>query len=246
MEKDLQNKPSTTWVLVVSMFALILTLRLVLMIIADLDFFPINALKIESSYKFVTRDQVQKILLPYLSQSYLMLSENKLSEDLKKNVWVEDVKIKKIWPDRVDVQIIERIPVAFWNNVLLSEKGELFLIEDDKNSPNLPRLFGPKNQQKDVLHIYEKLSKLLKAQDLFIAKVWLHKNQSWAIALSNGVIIRLGKSDIENRLQRFCEVYPKLFAASFDQISSIDLRYSKGMAVEWVKQDDQINSNPKT
>lgn len=246
MEKDLQNKPSTMWVVVVSMFALILSLRLVLMIIADLDFFPINALKIKSSYKFVTRDQVQKVLLPYLSQSYLMLSENKLSEDLKKNVWVEDVKIKKIWPDRVDVQIIERIPVAFWNNVLLSEKGDLFVPASDKNSPNLPRLFGPKNQQKDVLHIYEKLSKLLKAQDLFIAKVWLHKNQSWVIALSNGVIIRLGKSDIENRLQRFCEVYPKLFAASFDQISSIDLRYSKGMAVEWRKQDDQINSNPKT
>jgi cell division protein FtsQ len=246
MEKELQNKPTTMWVLVLSMFALILTLRLVLMIVADIDFFPINALKIQSSYKFVTREQVQKILLPYLSQSYLMLSENKLSQDLKKNVWVEDVKIKKIWPDRVDVQIIERIPVAFWNNMLVSQKGDLFLTDNDKNSPNLPRLYGPKNQQKDVLHIYEKLSKLLKAQDLFIAKIWLHKNQSWVIALSNGVTIRLGKSNIENRLQRFCEVYPKLFAASFDQISSIDLCYSKGIAVEWRKQADQINSNPKT
>jgi cell division protein FtsQ len=115
-----------------------------------------------------------------------------------------------------------------------------------KSVVNLPYLYGPKDQQKDILQIYEKLSKLLKAQDLFIAKVWLRKNQSCVIALSNGVILRLGNTDVENRIKRFCKVYPKLFAASFDQVSSIDLRYSKGIAVKWRKQNDQINSNPKT
>jgi cell division protein FtsQ len=246
MEKDIQSKPNTTWVMVLSAFALILSIRLILMVIADSNFFPINTLKIKSSYKYVSRDEIQKVMLPYLSQSYLMFSEKKLSNEIKKNIWIEDVNIKKIWPDRVIVQIFERFPVAFWNNVILTGKGDLFMPDGANNLPNLPHLYGPKDHQKDVLQIYEKLSKLLKDQDLFISKIWLRDNQSWDIALSNGVMIKLGKNDIENRLKRFSKVYPKLFAATFDHVSSIDLRYSKGIAVKWEKQDDQINTNPKT
>ena len=89
------------------------------------------------------------------------------------------------------------------------------------------------------------MSKLLKTQDLFISEIHLRENQAWDITLSNGVILRLGKQDIEQRLSRFVHVYPKLFAARFDRISSIDLRYSSGIAVNWKKRDDQINSNPK-
>jgi cell division protein FtsQ len=246
MEKDLQSKPNTLWVIVLSAFALILGTRLVLMLIADNHFFPINNLKIKSSYNYVSRHEIQKIMLPYLSQSFLMFSEKKLSNDMKKNIWIEDVNIKKIWPDRVIVQIIERIPVAFWNNMLISEKGDTFLPKSAKKVSNLPQMFGPEYHQKDVLQIYEKLSKLLEAQNLFISKIWLRDNQSWEIALNNGVIIKLGKNDIEERVKRFCRIYPKIFAATFDHVSSIDLRYSKGIAVKWERQDDQINTNPQT
>lgn len=246
MERDIQNKPTTLWVIVLSIFAVILTIRLFIMVISDVDFFPINSLTIKSSYQYVSRKQIQQMIAPYLSQSYLVFSEKNLAQDIKKNSWVEDVKIRKIWPDSVVVQIFERFPVAFWNNMLLGDKGDTFVAEKAKMTASLPRLFGPQDQQKDVLHIYEKLSKLLKIEDLFIAKVWLHENQSWTIGLNNGVMIRLGKSDLENRIHRFIEIYPKLFAASFDQVASIDLRYSRGIAVKWRKQDDQINSKPQT
>lgn len=246
MNRDIQQKPTTLWLLVLSMFALLLSIRLIMMIVSDNSLFPVSSLKIKSSYQYVSRDEIQKILFPYFSKSYLMISEKNLSDEIKKNEWIQDVKVNKIWPDRIVVQILERIPVAFWNNMLLSEKGEIFMPKEEKKLASLPYLYGPKYHQQDVLHIYEKLSKLLKAQDLYIAKIWLRENQSWKIALTNGVIIQLGKIDIENRLQRFCDVYPKLFAATFDQVSSIDLRYSKGIAVKWTQQTDQINTNPKT
>jgi cell division protein FtsQ len=246
MERDIQNKPTTTWVIVLVTFAMILTIRLILTVIADVEYFPINSLTIKSSYNYLSKKQIQEILMPYMSKSYLVFSEKNVTRDIKKNPWVERVKVEKIWPDRVVVRISERFPVAFWNDMLLSDKGDLFMPAQMKSVSNLPYLYGPKDQQKDILQIYEKLSKLLKAQDLYIAKLWLHKNQSCVIALSNGVTIRLGKTNLLSRLERFCKVYPKLFAASFDQVSSIDLRYSKGIAVKWRKQNDQINSNPKT
>jgi cell division protein FtsQ len=245
MNTDIQAKPAGNWIIVLTIFALILVARLVITIISDPQFFPINSLKIEASYQYLSREKIQKIISPYLAQSFLVFSEKKLKDDFKKNPWVENIYIQKLWPDHVIVQIKERFPVALWDNMLLSEKGDLFKPEETEMFADLPRFYGPKHQQTDVLHIYEKLSKLLLTQGLVIKEIRLRDNQAWEMTLSNDVIIRLGKRNIEERLMRFCKVYPKLFAATFDRVSSIDLRYSNGIAVNWKKDLDQINSNPK-
>ncbi len=245
MDRDIQTKPTGTWLVVLITFAVILTVRLVMMIVAEPDFFPINVLKIKAPYHYLSREKIQKMVSPYLNKSFLVFSEENLAADFKKNPWVEKISVRKIWPDRVVVQIMERFPVAIWNNMLISEKGDLFRPDEFEFLSDKPRLFGPKHQEKEVLHIFEKLSKLLLAQDLSIKELRLRDNQSWEMVLNNGVVIRLGKRDIEERLLRFCKVYPKLFAMSFDRVSSIDLRYPNGIAVKWKKNNDQIISNPK-
>lgn len=245
-ERDLQMRSNSSRLILLGVFASILMIRLFMMLVTDASFFPINRLKIKSSYKYITREQVEATLLPFTSQSFLSLSTQALSQAIKQNSWIDEVKVKKIWPDRVDIQIYERFPVAFWNQELLTQKGILFQPENKFALRNLPHLYGPKNQQLDVLHIYKKLSKLLKEQDLYIAKIKLRENQSWTMMLTNGIVLELGKNDIDLRVRRFAKVYPKLFAAKFDQVSTVDLRYSKGMAVKWRKLDDQINKNTKT
>ena len=49
-------------------------------------------------------------------------------------------------------------------------------------------------------------------------------------------MLRLGKRDLELRLQRFCRAYPVVFADKPDELSSVDLRYARGMAVQWKQQ----------
>jgi cell division protein FtsQ len=246
MEREIQVRSNSSRLILLSLFASILALRLLMMLISDPSFFPINRLQIKSSYKYVSREKVQETLLPFVSQSFIRLSGQKLTETMKQNTWIDEVKVKKIWPDRLDIQIFERFPIAHWNHQLLTNQGVLFKPENKTTVPKLPYFFGPKNQQLDVLHIYKKLSKLLKEQDLYIAKIKLRENQSWVMMLTNGIILELGKNDIELRTKRFSKVYSKLFAAKFDQVSTVDLRYSKGMAVKWRKLDDQINKNTKT
>jgi cell division protein FtsQ len=244
-DMDIQTNQNKRKLVVLSLFAVILLIRLMLMVVSSKDIFPINNLKIEAPYHFISRHHIQRILQPYLNQSFLVFSEKNLMTDIKKISWTESVRVKKVWPDHVIVQILERNPVAIYNNMLLSEKGDLFKPLKMKKFSVYPRFYGPKTQQKDILHIYEKLSKLLKTQDLFISAIHLRENQAWDITLNTGVKLRLGKQDIEQRLNRFVQVYPRLFAARFDQIVSIDLRYPNGIAVSWKKQEDQINSNPK-
>lgn len=245
MDTDIPIKTSKNWLIILAVFALILSVRLVLMIIDNPEFFPINVLKIKAPYHYFPREKIQELISPYMNQSFLTLSEEKLQENFKKNAWVEKVDVKKIWPDQVIVQIIERFPVAIWDNMVISDKGDLFKPDKIDFFSEMPHFQGPEHQQKEVLHIFKKLSKLLIAHDLVIKELRLRDNQSWELTLSNGVIIRLGKQDVEARLRRFCHVYPKWFATSFERVSSIDLRYPHGIAVSWKKEGAQIISNPK-
>ena len=54
--------------------------------------------------------------------------------------------------------------------------------------------------------------------------------------LDNGVKLALGRSQRTERLQRFKQVYNKLFAEKVNSIKGIDLRYTNGLAVHWKKQ----------
>ena len=47
-------------------------------------------------------------------------------ESLKKLPWVADVRVFKNYPDRLEIEIVERVPFAVWQN-----RGELMLIERD-------------------------------------------------------------------------------------------------------------------
>ena len=100
----------------------------------------------------------------------------------------------------------------------------------------LPHLFGPESQRKEVLQIYEKLSKLLSLYGLTVSALQLRDNQAWEVLLSNGILLRLGNRDLESRLKRFCRAYPAVFADKPEQLTSVDLRYARGMAVQWKQQ----------
>ena len=64
----------------------------------------------------------------------------------------------------------------------------------------------------------------------------LRDNQSWVLIMGNDVKIYLGKKELEARLLRFCKAYPAVFAEKADQLASVDLRYPRGMAVQWKQQ----------
>jgi len=68
------------------------------------------------------------------------------------------------------------------------------------------------------------------------AALQLRDNQAWELTLANGVQLRLGKRSLENRLLRFCKAYSAVFADKSDQLFSVDLRYPRGMAVQWKPQ----------
>lgn len=217
--------------------AIFLAAHLFYLFVADAERFPINTVKIVASYQHITRKQLEGVLANYLNNSFFSLPVRRLYADLAALDWANQVRVERLWPDTLKITLVEKIPVATWNNALLTEDGELFnkggaTLTDS----SLPHLSGPTNQQKEVLQVYEKMSKILSIYGLHAASLEWRDNQAWELTLANGVQLRLGKQDLEMRIIRFCKAYPAVFAEKSGQLASVDLRYPRGMAVQWKKE----------
>ena len=215
---------------------LVLCLQLGYFYVADVNRFPVNTVKIAASFQRVSRQQIEQVLSNYQSYSYFSLPIARLQKELLKFEWADEVSVVRVWPDILSIKLIEKEPVASWNNSLVSADGRLFDVGALHKDLGLPELKGPEFQKNGVLQIYQKLSKLLLTFGLHVALLQLHENQSWDLTLTNGVNLRLGKQDIEKRLERFCKAYRASFAEKYEQLASVDLRYERGMAIQWRQQ----------
>ncbi|MDF1678158.1 MAG: cell division protein FtsQ/DivIB [Legionellaceae bacterium] len=217
--------------------AVLLAARLVYVTLSSPARFPIHTVKIEATYEHITRDALEKIVSPYLRKSFFSLRTRALEESLLALDWAASVKVQRKWPDVLEVTLIEKAPVAVWNNAFVASDGSLFgQVDSSEDMFAGPHLYGPLEQQQEVLQTYVKLSKLLAKYGLSAASLRLRENQSWELFLTNGVKLRLGKRDLEQRLRRFCRAYPAVFGDKPELLSCVDLRYARGMAVQWKQQ----------
>jgi cell division protein FtsQ len=217
--------------------ALFLSLRLLHSFLADAERFPINTVKVSASYQHLSHEALQQVLAKYTNLSFFTIPLSKLQNELNQMPWIDSARLKRTWPDTLTIKITEKKPVAFWGkNNLMTVDGSLFKQDVLPQNLNIPHLSGPNEQKLEVLQVYEKLSKILARYDLKADKLKLSADQAWILFLPNDIKIFLGKKELATRLERFCRAYPAVFAQKRDQLASVDLRYSRGMAVQWKQQ----------
>ena len=218
--------------------AVLLMARLTYLYVANPENFPISTFKIEANYQHITRKCLEEILEKYTHEGFFSISVKDLRAELSALYWADTVNVERIWPDTLKIKVVEKRPVAIWNHVLMTEDGLLFDLstsewQKEANAEHLPELNGPKDQQLDVLQMYRKLSKLSENYGLQASSLALRDNRAWELGLTNGVLLRLGKQDIESRLERFCLTYSAVFGDKLERLAVVDLRYIHGMAAQW-------------
>jgi cell division protein FtsQ len=219
--------------------AMLLMARLCYLYIAEPSRFPINKVNIAASYQHITHQELETVLSSYLNASYFSLPVTRLQNALNALDWVESALVERVWPDSLKIILVEKKPVAIWGDQLLTEEGQLFKQGAAHLGYNVPKLRGPESQYLEVLQVYQKLGKILTTYGLYAETLQLRDNHAWILTLANGVQIHLGKKSLETRLLRFCKAYPAVFAEKVDQLASVDLRYPRGMAVQWKQQTER-------
>lgn len=223
----------TGFLMLLIAFAFVLATRLIYLFLADAERFPIATVKIAADYQHISHKDLEKVLANHLNASFFSLPMRLLYADLNALEWASKVQVERVWPDTLKITLVEKIPSATWNNALVTEAGEIFNEGGELADTQLPHLSGPNNQQKEVLQVYKKMSKILSIYGLHATALELRDNHAWVLTLADGLKINLGKRDIETRIMRFCKAYPAVFAERTEQLVSVDLRYPRGMAVQW-------------
>lgn len=196
-------------------------------------YFPIKDVKV-FGIEHLDPETVQHFLEPYVKKGFFSVEVDAIKERLLQDPWVSDVNVRRIWPDQIEIHLLEKAPVAFWNDTsMLSSKGELFVPESDTTSLALPHLVGPDGEYLLVMDYYSKINSILSPLHFKVIRLELTEGELWNVTLDNNLKITGGSKDILTRLSHFVKVYSKIVGNRYDEVDYVDLRYSNGLAVKW-------------
>jgi cell division protein FtsQ len=200
------------------------------------DRWPIRNLQVEAEFNHVGADQIRAATKKYLGTGFFAIKLDDLRAAVATLPWVERVEVRKHWPDTIEMRVLEQQPFARWGDKrLVGRTGQLFEAPGTETIQGLPQLSGPDANLPDVIDFYQKTLNTLSGSGLSLAGVSLSSRGSWTINLVDGSEIALGQHDVDDHLQRFLEVFPRLAAGrGTNTFAHADLRYANGFAIRWL------------
>ena len=213
------------------LFALsvVVMLYAVLYAVVHLPIFPLREVKVDGQLNHVSREQVQLIVAKHLKGNFFTLDLIKARDAFEKLPWARKVSVRRRWPDKLEVMIEEHQALARWSSVaLVNKQGELF---HAASGSDLPVFYGPGDGVIEVASQYDAFNKVLKTVNLEVATLTLTPRRAWQITTNNGIVVELGRADMQPRLEKFANVYNSTIAGLNKKITYADLRYPNGFAV---------------
>lgn len=201
--------------------------------------FTLEAIRIESELHHNNAVTVRANVAPKLSGNFFTLDLEQARHAFESLPWVRQAVVRREFPDRLRVRLVEHEAVAFWGledgSRLINTEGEVFEVnEGDVEVEDLPRLHGPKAQAGEVLKVYRLLAPLFEALDVPLVQLELTGRGSWRARLESGAFVELGVGPIEaieQRTRRFLATVTQASSRFGRNIESADLRYPNGYAL---------------
>ena len=191
--------------------------------------FALRHVDITGETRHVTQAQVETIARKELKGTFFTLNLPHLRQAFEKLPWVREVRLRRRWPDRLEVSVVEHVPLARWGTAaLVNTQGEVFQATYDGK---LPVFVGAPGTAKEIAIQYEFFRRHLAAIGAKPATVQMTARRAWRVKLEGGPTLELGREDVEARLTRYIGAHERTVGALNRRIEYVDLRYANGFAV---------------
>ncbi len=209
-------------------------------VLNDADALPIEAVVIKGERRFTSDAEIQEALQDLMQRSFFSADVNQVQQALEALPWVFHASVRREWPAKLKVFLVEQDVVAHWNGKdWLNNQGQIFSAPVKEGiDEQLPFLVGPDDQSVSVLTNYRQLQELLAINEFKLTHLELSPRHAWLAILSNGIELDLGREDKMARIQRFIDVYPTLMEQD-KPVVRVDLRYDTGLAVGWGEANEE-------
>src|SRR5690554_755922 len=116
----------------------------------------------------------------WVGKSYFSTDLAEIKAELERRPWVESAAVKRVWPGRLEIDIREKKPLAYWSDGrLVSRSGELFAPANPEVAGKLPRLAGPDERVRGVIATAWTMSEQLLGDGWCFAGVSLGRRGAW-------------------------------------------------------------------
>jgi cell division protein FtsQ len=195
---------------------------------------PVRRVLVEGSFQRVTPPEIESAVVEVVKGGLASVDLDRARERIERIDWVDRAVVQRRWPDAVRVIVTEQVAAARWNEAgLLNARGELFIRNARYVPPELPLLQGPEGSEGAVAQLYLDSQGRLLESGLRLTGVRLDERGAWEIELANGVIVKLGRLAVTDRLDRFIRLASPLVAKRLAEINYVDMRYTNGFSVGW-------------
>ncbi|GMQ87220.1 MAG: hypothetical protein BMS9Abin08_0419 [Gammaproteobacteria bacterium] len=202
---------------------------------------PVQSVHIESGFRYLQREDIQNEVAPLASDGFFAMNVAMIQQRIQQLPWVDQVSVRRVWPDTLRVQVREQQPVAHWGaHGFLNARAQVFEPQQPLELAQLPHLAGPEGYQRRVLEMYRRMQAIVKPLELGVGSLQLDARRTWRVQLSNGLTLEVGRNRPVQRIARFMRVYPAVLTAGEGRVLAVDLRYSNGFAVRW-QAPDEVN-----
>lgn len=191
----------------------------------------------------VTRNSVSTIranAAPRLAGNLFTLDLEAARKAFEAVPWVRRATLKRVWPDRLRVQIEEHRPAALWrghdgSDGVVNTHGEVFEVNlGEVEDAALPLLSGPQGSAAAMLALAIRLAPALEPLQMPLRTLEQSGRGSWRAELASGASIELGRGSADEviaRAERFVRTAGQITAQYERPLVHADLRHAGGYAV---------------
>lgn len=192
--------------------------------VANVVGFRITKLNI-AGRRQLTQDEILSIGGVSGRTSLLFLDAALVRDNLKASPWIAEATVTKYYPDRLQIDIVERSAFALWQEngrvSVIAEDGAVLEPYVERRFTSLPLVVGTGAQTaaKDFLAL---LARYPQVRDQVRAAVMVGERR-WNLRLTNGIDVRLPERNVEQALRLLTSLDRDKQLMSRD-ITSIDMR----------------------
>jgi len=196
---------------------------------------PIRTVQVTGRFQHVSPGEIGQVVAREVGgRGLLTVDLAAVSRAIHTLPWVAAVSVERDWPRGLSVLVVEQVAAARWDgDGLVNADGVRFATGIEHFPPALARLSGPEGSEAEVTQRYLAMQRRLSQADLGIAALRLDARGAWQLDLTNGITVRLGRSQVDERFEKFMSAALGVVEHRAADISYVDMRYTNGFAIGW-------------
>ncbi len=216
-----------------TLLAVTAALGIVVPIVAGVATFPVRSVQISGEFTRVSKADIERAVAPLLVSGLFRADVEALRRAALAVPGVRAATVRRVWPDRIEIFVIERVALARWARGGLIEFDGTHFTPADGAGPDeaLPLLTGPAGSHRRVLDLHVALERMLVPLGMTPVATELTPRGVLYVTLDDGPRLVMRPEAAGSDAGTYARVLAKVMAGRLAEVERVDFRYPTGFAV---------------